>query len=34
MFVIQDIITQYVIGIALCIIIWGIWKIRHKGEKL
>lgn len=34
MFVIQDIIAQYIIGIVLCTIIFIIWKIGHKGEKL
>ena len=34
MWVLQDIVTQYVIGIVLCIIITVIWKITHKGEKL
>lgn len=34
MWVLQDIITQYVIGIVLCTIIFIIWKINHKNEKL
>lgn len=34
MWVIMDIVTQYVIGIVLCAIIYGVWKISHKGEKL
>ena len=34
MFVIQDIITQYIIAIVLCTIIFIIWKIGHKNEKL
>lgn len=34
MWIIQDIVTQYIIGIVFCAIITGIWKITHKGEKL
>ncbi len=34
MWVLQDIVTQYVIGFVLCAIIFVIWKITHKGEKL
>lgn len=34
MWVLQDIVTQYVMGIVFCAIIFAIWKITHKGEKL
>lgn len=34
MWVLQDIVTQYIIGIVLCAIIFGIWKATHKGQKL
>ncbi|BAK46540.1 hypothetical protein CXIVA_05730 [Clostridium sp. SY8519] len=34
MWILQDIVTQYVIGIVLCAIITIIWKLTHKGEKL
>lgn len=34
MWVLQDIVTQYVMGIVLCAIIFVIWKLTHKGEKL
>ncbi len=34
MWVLQDIVTQYVMGIVLCAIIFAIWKVTHKGEKL
>lgn len=34
LWVIQDIISQYIIGFVLCFIIFLIWKISHKGEKL
>lgn len=34
MWVLQDIVTQYIIGFVLCAIIFIIWKISHKGEKL
>ncbi len=34
MWVLQDIVTQYILGIVFCIIIFAVWKIRHKGQKL
>lgn len=34
LWVVQDMITQYVIGIVLCTIIFLCWKIGHKGQKL
>ncbi len=34
MWVIQDIATQYIFGIVFCIILFFIWKITNKGEKL
>ncbi len=34
MWVLQDIITQYVVGIVLCVIIFIVWKITHRGQKL
>lgn len=34
MWVLQDIVTQYIIGFVLCTIIFIIWKIGHKGAKL
>ncbi len=33
-FVLSDIITQLVMGLVLCFIIYLVWKISHKGEKL
>lgn len=34
LWIVQDIITQYVIGIALCTLFFAIWKVTHKNEKL
>ncbi len=34
MWVLQDIIIQYVLGIVFCTIIFIIWKINHKDTKL
>lgn len=34
MWVLQDIVTQYVMGIVICAIIFVIWKVTHKGQKL
>lgn len=34
MWVIQDCAIQFVMGIVLCAIFFGIWKATHKGEKL
>ena len=34
LWVFQDIITQYVIGFVLCFIIFLIWKVTNKGQKL
>ncbi len=33
MWVAQDIITQLVMGLVICAILFGVWKITHKGEK-
>ena len=33
-FVVQDIIVQFVMGLVICAIFVGIWKIGHKNEKL
>lgn len=32
--ILQDIIIQLVMGLVICFIIYLIWKIGHKGEKL
>lgn len=34
LWVVQDIISQYIIGLILCAIIFVIWKLTHRGEKL
>ena len=34
MWVLGDIVLQYVFGIVFCAIIFCIWKITHKGKKL
>ena len=33
MWVGQDIITQLVMGLVICAILFGVWKITHRGEK-
>lgn len=34
LWIVQDIITQYIMGIVLCAIIFLFWKVSHRGEKL
>lgn len=34
LWIVQDIITQLIIGFVLCTIIFLFWKVSHRGEKL
>ena len=34
LWVLQDVLIQFVMGMVICLIIFLIWKIGHKGEKL